>query len=115
MSAAVPALKEAAAVPGERNRPALLTTVSRAGTFTYHRLPPRFTIYATYGSVAVTQMGGMMRHLNVVPVKDSSPMQQRDFVTLEDERPAEISITPAGALEHTTSFTDVKHETTDDN
>lgn len=40
---------------------------------------------------------------------------QRDFVTFEDELPAEVSVTSAGASERATSVTDVKHETTDDN
>jgi hypothetical protein len=41
--------------------------------------------------------------------------QLRDFVTFEDELPAEVAFSPTGARERGTSCTDVKHETTDDN
>lgn len=55
-----------------------------------------------------------MMHLEKVPIQPWNVFQH-DFITFEDELPAEISVTSAGASEHATSLTDVKHETTDDN
>ena len=57
-----------------------------------------------------------MRHLEMIKsqsVQGEAPM--RDFLTLEDDLPASVVFGPTGARERATSFTDVKHETTDDN
>jgi hypothetical protein len=58
----------------------------------------------------------MMLHLEMIeePNRDAET-QLRDFVTFEDELPAEVAFGPTGARERGTYCTDVKHETTDDN
>jgi hypothetical protein len=57
-----------------------------------------------------------MRHLEMIQSQNPDERAPiRDFLTFEDELPAEIVLGPAGARESATSFTEVKHETTDDN
>jgi hypothetical protein len=57
-----------------------------------------------------------MRHFRTVELQSvPAEARTRDFLTLEDDVPAAVVFDPIGARERTTSFTDVKHETTDDN
>lgn len=57
-----------------------------------------------------------MLHLEMLERADrEAEMQRRDFVTFDDELPAEVAFSPVGARERGTSCTDVRHETTDDN
>ena len=56
-----------------------------------------------------------MKYLSTLPL-DSAPFaRDRDFVTFEDELPAEVAQSPDGPLERVTRSTDVNTETTDDN
>lgn len=57
----------------------------------------------------------LMRYLCTVPVESTALMQDRDFITIEDELPAEVALRPDGPLDRGTRLTDVNHETTDDN
>jgi hypothetical protein len=57
-----------------------------------------------------------MLHLEVLEgASRETEMQRREFVTFEDELPAEVAFAPTGPRERGTYCTDVKHETTDDN
>lgn len=57
-----------------------------------------------------------MLHLEMLERADrKAEMQRRDFITFDDELPAEVAFGPVGARERGTYTTDVKHETTDDN
>jgi hypothetical protein len=51
----------------------------------------------------------------MLPLDGTAPVHDREFVTFEDELPAEVAMSPDGPLERVTRFTDVKTETTDDN
>jgi hypothetical protein len=66
-------------------------------------------------SGTVTPMGESMRHLTTVALQDTPIAQDRDFITFEDELPAEVLMSSTGPLERATYCTDVKQETTDDN
>jgi len=58
----------------------------------------------------------MVLHLEMLERSDrKAEMQRRDFVTFDDELPAEVAFGLVGARERGTYTTDVKHETTDDN
>ena len=53
--------------------------------------------------------------LKAVPFENEFRKERSDFQTLEEELPAEVMLTAAGATERSTSITDVKAETTDEN
>lgn len=56
-----------------------------------------------------------MTNFDIELLPDQSLNSRQDFVTLEDDLPASVSLLSGTAKDGTTSFTDVKHETTDDN
>jgi hypothetical protein len=49
------------------------------------------------------------------PTAQTDFSTQRDFLTSDEELPAAVSVAVDGPLDAATRFTDVKHETTDDN
>ena len=53
--------------------------------------------------------------LDMRPIGRMDFMEQRDFLTSEEELPAAVSFAVDGPLDATTRCTDVKDETTDDN
>jgi hypothetical protein len=56
-----------------------------------------------------------MTNFDIRPIKElTAPGFRHDFITCEDELPAAVIVTPQGVLERATTFTEVKHETTDD-
>ena len=53
--------------------------------------------------------------LKAVSFENELRNERIDFQTLEEELPAQVMPTAAGATERSTSITDVKTETTDEN
>jgi hypothetical protein len=57
-----------------------------------------------------------MINFDLIPARELTlTTEERDFLTCEDELPAEVVVFANGAIERGTRITDVKHETTDDN
>lgn len=53
--------------------------------------------------------------LKAVPFENELRKERIDFQTLEEELPAEVMLTAAGATERSSSITEVRTETTDEN
>jgi hypothetical protein len=71
--------------------------------------------YNIVNTPTTTILGELVRYLSMLPLDGTAPVHDREFVTFEDELPAEVAMSPDGPLERVTRFTDVKTETTDDN
>lgn len=57
----------------------------------------------------------MLLALDTRPLARTDSSDRCDFVTSEEELPAEVSLGVEGPFDSATRITDVKHETTDDN